>query len=100
MEEEKAMTGTRKLSTRRYEEEPLLGGHPGRGELVLFMLGKLSGAENRAIVRHLLPGCSICTTLTRELWSYGEKPPKILEERSEGSGLSLPTPGSDTTSRV
>ena len=42
--------------------------HPQRGELGLFVDGKLAAEDNRRVVRHLLAGCEPCRRLTSELW--------------------------------
>jgi hypothetical protein len=46
--------------------------HPAKEELRHFMTGELSRREERAVVRHLLRGCSECTRVTRSLWNLGD----------------------------
>jgi hypothetical protein len=48
--------------------------HPSPQELVQFLRGELSGADNRRIVRHLLAGCSTCVAVTAPVFRFAEDP--------------------------
>lgn len=45
-------------------------GHPKPDLLVRFLSGEASGAERRAVVRHLLTGCRECLAVTRPVWDF------------------------------
>ena len=47
--------------------------HPAKEDLQRFMAGDLPRAEARAVVRHLLRGCPICSRETSELWRLGDE---------------------------
>ena len=49
--------------------------HPAKEDLQRLMAGRLSREEARAVVRHLLRGCSSCSRETRTLWKLGEERP-------------------------
>jgi len=49
-------------------------GHSAKEDLVRFMAGDLPPAETRAVVRHLLRGCPICSRETSKIWKLGEQP--------------------------
>lgn len=54
--------------------------HPTSGALLRFLAGESSGAERRAVVRHLLTGCPECVAVTRSAWLPIEAPTHDLEE--------------------
>lgn len=56
--------------------------HPEPAELRRFLRGEASGAEARALVRHLLAGCPQCLKVTRPLWKLGESPLFKVEDRA------------------
>jgi tetratricopeptide (TPR) repeat protein len=43
--------------------------HPARAQLARFGSGGSSGAENRAVVRHLLSGCARCRRTLERVWA-------------------------------
>ena len=49
--------------------------HPNREELERFMSGRLERCAARAVVRHLLVGCTQCVQVTRRLWPFGDRAP-------------------------
>jgi hypothetical protein len=48
--------------------------HPPHQTLERFVLGELSRAERREVVRHLLTDCRSCVAVTAPLWSCGAQP--------------------------
>src|SRR5215210_40577 len=46
--------------------------HPDPKLLERFMRNEAGAPERRAVVRHLLAGCSRCVAVTRHFWSLGE----------------------------
>jgi hypothetical protein len=66
-----------KPEQKHHNEEPESGphtDHPAKEDLVRFMAGDLPPAEARAVVRHLLRGCPICSRKTSKVWSLGDEP--------------------------
>jgi hypothetical protein len=47
--------------------------HPAADRLALLLHGGLSAEERRAVVRHLLTGCRLCTAVTRVGWAEIER---------------------------
>lgn len=61
--------------------------HPTEGQLSDLLRGDMPKDEVRAIVRHLLTGCSECLRVTRKLWNLGVLPPylKVLVEEADAA---------------
>jgi hypothetical protein len=60
--------------------------HPKPELLLRFFRGEASLAERRAVVRHLLAGCSACAGLTGRLWALGGWPLEAVEEPEAAPG--------------
>jgi hypothetical protein len=57
------------------EGEPAgeVGTHPTTENLRSFVACRLPPSETRAVVRHLLRGCPVCSRETRRLWSFANE---------------------------
>jgi hypothetical protein len=54
--------------------------HPEPAALERFLRGEASRAETRAVVRHLLAGCAVCSQVTLPLWELGDEPLRAVED--------------------
>jgi len=52
---------------------PRISAHPAPDVLRDFMAGKLSWAETKEVIRHLLAGCRRCSEITGRIWSFTEE---------------------------
>jgi hypothetical protein len=54
-----------------------VGTHPTMENLRSFVACRLPPSETRAVVRHLLRGCPVCSRETRRLWSFASESPDL-----------------------
>ncbi len=54
-----------------------VGTHPTKEDLGSFVACRLPPSETRAVVRHLLRGCPVCSRETRRLWSFASESPDL-----------------------
>lgn len=70
-------------------------GHPQHQQLSRFLRGDATGEEGRAITRHLLKGCSLCSSFLQTLYSgppspnsYDEALGRAIQRSARGVELS------------
>lgn len=74
-------------------------GHPQHQQLSRFLRGDATGEERRAITRHLLKGCSLCSSSLQTLYRgpaspeiYDEALGRAIQRAARGSRVEDPRP--------